>query len=101
VLHTLPIGLSNLTNAYDPSAPGGPALRTRLDPLGDSAGFSRSVCGNPLLRLLLVSVDQPQDKVPNDDLGCGVNGLLAALPTPPGASSGPNLSLSALVGGAP
>lgn len=101
LLHTLPIGLDNLTNAYDPSAPGGPALRTRLDPMGDSAGFARSVCGNPLLRLLLVSVDQSQDKIPNVDLGCGVDGLLSDLPTPPGASTGPNLSLSALVGGAP
>lgn len=99
VLRTLPIALDNITSAYDAGAPGGPALRTRLDPTGDSAGFSKSVCGSPLLRLLLLSVDQKQDKDLTVDLGCGVNGLLAALPTPPGASSGPNLSLGALLGG--
>jgi phospholipid/cholesterol/gamma-HCH transport system substrate-binding protein len=95
----LPIALHNLTEAYDPTAPGGAGLRARLDPLGDSAGYSKEVCGSPLLRLLLLSVDQPQDKIPTVDLGCGVNGALAALPLPPGASSGPNLSLSALIGG--
>ena len=69
--------------------------------MSGSAGFSQSVCGNPLLRLLLLSIDRSQDKDPTVDLGCGVNGLLAGLPTPPGASAGPNLSLSALVGGQP
>lgn len=100
-LGTLPIGLDNLTSAYDATAPGGPALRTRLDPLGDSAGFATSVCGDPLLRLLLLSVDQQQDRDLSVDLGCGVDGLLAGLPTPPGASSGPDLSLAALLGGKP
>jgi hypothetical protein len=69
--------------------------------MGDSAGFSKAVCGSALLRLLLLSVDQPHDKIPTVDLGCGVNGALAALPVPPGASSGPDLSLSALIGGRP
>ena len=41
----------------------------------------------------------PRTRIPTIDLGCGVNGLLAALPTPPGASSGPDLSIRALVGG--
>jgi phospholipid/cholesterol/gamma-HCH transport system substrate-binding protein len=99
VFGVLPTALDNLTQAYDPNAPGGPALRARLDPVTGSAAFAKSVCGNPLLRLLLLSVDQSNDKDPNVDLACGVNGLLAALPTPPGASSGPNLSLSALLGG--
>lgn len=95
----LPKALSNLSNAIDTSAPGGPAVRARLDPVGTSDGFSKSVCGSPLLRLLLLAIDQPQDKIPTVDLGCGVNGLLAVLPTPPGAPNGPNLSLSALVKG--
>jgi phospholipid/cholesterol/gamma-HCH transport system substrate-binding protein len=95
----LPMALDNISQAIDPTAPGGAALRARLDPTGDSAGFSQSVCGNPLLRLLLLSIDRSQDTDPTADLDCGVNGLLASLPTPPGASSGPNLSLSALVGG--
>jgi phospholipid/cholesterol/gamma-HCH transport system substrate-binding protein len=95
----LPNALNNLTQAVDANAPGGPALKARLDPMSGSAAFSQSVCGNSLLRLLLLSIDQSQDKDPTVDLGCGVNGLLAGLPNPPGASTGPNLSLSALVGG--
>jgi len=101
VYAALPIALDNITQAVDPSAPGGPALRARLDPMSGAAAFSQSVCGNPLLRLLLLSIDQSQDRDPTIDLGCGVNGLLAALPSPPGASSGPDLSLGALVGGRP
>jgi ABC-type transporter Mla subunit MlaD len=97
----LPLALSNISGAIDPSAAGGPALRARLDPMTGSSGYSQSVCGNPLLRLLLLSIDRSQDKSPITDLDCGVNGLLANLPTPPGASSGPDLSISALVGGQP
>ncbi|HEV8063704.1 MAG TPA: MCE family protein, partial [Acidimicrobiales bacterium] len=97
----LPIALDNLGNAVDPNASGGPALVARLDLMGDSSSYSKAVCGNALLRLLLISVDQSQDKDTEVDLDCGVNGLLAGLPTPPGASSGPNLSLGALVGGRP
>ena len=98
----LPISLSNISAAIDPNAPGGgAALKARLDPMGPSAAFSKSVCGSALLRLLLLAIDQSQDKIPTVDLGCGVNGLLAALPTPPGSSSGPNLSLSAIVNGRP
>ncbi len=101
VFGTLPTALDNLTQAFDPSAPGGPALRSWLDPQTGSAAFSKSVCGSALLRLLLLSVDQSQDKDLTLDLGCGVNGLLAALPAPPGATTGPNLSLSALLSGQP
>ena len=100
-LGALPVALGNISQATDPNAAGGPALRARLDPAGDSQGFSQSVCGNPLLRLLLLSIDRSQDQIPTIDLDCGVNGLLANLPTPPGASSGPNLSVSALVGAQP
>ena len=97
----LPVALDNITQAVDPNAPGGTALRSRLDPMSGSAGFAKSVCGSALLRLLLLSVDRAQDKDSTVDLGCGVNGLLAALPNPPGASTGPNLSLSALLAGQP
>lgn len=93
----LPVALDNITQAVDPSAPGGTALRSRLDPMSGSAAFAKEVCGSALLRLLLLSVDSAQDKGNTVDLGCGVNGLLAALPSPPGASTGPDLSLSALL----
>ena len=50
---------------------------------------------------LLVALAPSQDKDPTIDLDCGVNGLLTALPAPPGAGSGPvpDLSVSALVKG--
>ena len=101
VFGVLPTALNNITAAYDPTAPGGPALRSRFDPMSNSQAFAKSLCGDPLLRLLLLSVDQSQDPIKTTDLGCGVNGALAALPTPPGASTGPNLSISAVVGGQP
>jgi phospholipid/cholesterol/gamma-HCH transport system substrate-binding protein len=101
VFDMTPKALVNITKAFDPTAPGGPALRARFDPESGSASFSKAVCGDPLLRLLLLSVDQPQDKDASIDLGCGVTGLLAVLPVPPGGSAGPNLSLSALIGGKP
>lgn len=101
VYQSLPIALDNLSQAVDTDAPGGPALRARLDPTTDSAGFSQQVCGNALLRLLLLSIDSSQDTIPVIDTACGVNGLLAGLPTPPGAGGGPNLSVAALVGHQP
>jgi phospholipid/cholesterol/gamma-HCH transport system substrate-binding protein len=99
VFGVLPTALDNLLAAFDPTAPGGPGLRARLDPVSGSAGFSKTVCGDPLLRLLLLSVDRPQDKDATVDLACGVTGLLSVLPVPPGASTGPNLSLGALLAG--
>jgi virulence factor Mce-like protein len=95
----LPIALNNILDAIDSSAPGGAALRARFDPQSGSAGFSKSVCGSALLRLVLLSIDARNDKIPLVDIDCGLNGLLASLPPPPGATSGPNLSLSALLGG--
>ncbi len=92
----LPVALQNLNNAIDPATG---ALRARYDEVGNSAGISQSVCGNPLLRLFVLAFDRQQDtKDQTIDLGCGLQGLLTALPTPPGASSGPNMSLGAIVG---
>jgi virulence factor Mce-like protein len=103
VFGVLPVALQNLNNAFDPTTH---ALRARFDPVSGSAGFSKSVCGNSLLRLLVLAIDPSQDtpahnpaEDPTVDLACGVNGLVAGLPNPPGASAGPNLSLSALVSG--
>jgi phospholipid/cholesterol/gamma-HCH transport system substrate-binding protein len=100
LLSAAPLALQNLANAYDPhpAGGGGPALRTRYDPVGSSLQFADAVCGSSILRLLLLSIDQAQDKVPGIDLGCGVSAALEALPPPPGASAGPNLSLSHLLG---
>ncbi len=99
LLSTGPLALENLANAYDPrpAGGGGPALRTRFDPVGSSGAFTNSICGNSILRLLLLAVDQSQDTIPGIDLGCGVSAALQALPLPPGASAGPNLGIGGLM----
>ena len=95
----LPVALQNLGNAIDPATG---ALRTRLDEVGNSAALVHSVCGDPFLHLLpLVFAPQEDTKDATLDLGCGLQGLLTALPTPPGASTGPNMSLSAIIGRQP
>lgn len=93
---TLPVALQNLNNAIDPATG---ALRARLDEVRNSAGLVQSVCGDPFLHLLPLVFDRQQDtKDATLDLGCGLQGLLEALPSPPGASTGPDMSLSAIVG---
>jgi len=95
----LPVALQNLNNAIDPATG---ALRARLDEVSNSATLVQSVCGDPFLHLLpLVFAPQGDTKDASLDLGCGLQGLLTALPIPPGASTGPNMSLSAIVGRQP
>jgi virulence factor Mce-like protein len=96
----LPTALQNLDAAFDTTTPGGPTLKARFDPVAGSKSLATSVCGSSLLRLLLVvpSVATTPDPDAVDDLDCGVNGVLAQLPVPPGASSGPDLSLSSIFG---
>jgi virulence factor Mce-like protein len=100
LLSVAPLTLQNLANAYDPHPAGGgpPALRTRFDPVSGSPHFANSVCGNSVLRLFVLAVDQAQDPIPTVDLGCGVAYALETLPIPPGASSGPNMTLQSLIG---
>jgi virulence factor Mce-like protein len=123
VFGVLPVALQNVENAYDPvnhvlrarydpllntendpsagCRPGTPgSTGCRVNPPTDSVGFNQAVCGNALLRVGLLALgSSPPDPIPSIDLGCGLGGLLDALPSPPGATIGPNLSLSALVGG--
>jgi virulence factor Mce-like protein len=95
----LPVALQNLNNAIDPATG---ALRARFDEVSNSAPLAQSVCGNSLLRLFILAFDRQQDvRDQTVDLGCGLQGLLTALPNPPGASTGPNMSLGAIVGGQP
>ena len=92
----LPVALQNLNNAIDPATG---ALRARVDEVSNSDALVQSVCGDPFLHLLpLVFAPQKDTKDATLDLGCGLQGLLTALPTPPGASTGPNMSLSAIIG---
>ena len=116
VFGVLPVALQNVENAYDPAthalrARYDPSLNKELPPPGqapsanpptDSVGFNKDVCGNALLRVGILALNpSPPESASMKliDLGCGVGGLLDVLPSPPGASIGPNLSLSALVGG--
>lgn len=93
----LPVALENVDNAIDPSTG---ALRARVDEVRNSNALVQSVCGDTFLHLLpLVFAPQKDTKDATLDLGCGLQGLLTALPDPPGASTGPNMSLSAIVGG--
>lgn len=95
----LPVALQNLNNAIDPATG---ALRARLDEVTHSDALVQAVCGDPFLHLLPLVFDPRSDaKDATIDLGCGLQGLLTALPTPPGASTGPNMSLSAIVGRQP
>jgi phospholipid/cholesterol/gamma-HCH transport system substrate-binding protein len=92
----LPVALQNVNNAIDPKTG---ALRARVDEVSNSNALVQSVCGDTFLHLLpLVFAPQQDNKDATLDLGCGLQGLLTALPTPPGASTGPNMSLSAIVG---
>lgn len=100
LLSVAPLALQNVANAYDPNPPGGggPALRTRYDPVAGSSTFANSVCGNSILRLFVLAVDQSQDHIPTVDLGCGVAYALQTLPTPPHApGEPPNMTLQALI----
>jgi phospholipid/cholesterol/gamma-HCH transport system substrate-binding protein len=92
----LPVALQNVNNAIDPATG---ALRARVDEVSNSEALVQSVCGDPFLHLLpLVFAPQQDKKDATLDLGCGLQGLLTALPIPPGASTGPNMSLSAIIG---
>jgi phospholipid/cholesterol/gamma-HCH transport system substrate-binding protein len=92
----LPVALENVNNAIDPATG---ALRARVDEVSNSDALVQSVCGDPFLHLLPLVFAPNQDKKDATlDLDCGLEGLLTALPIPPGASTGPNMSLSAIVG---
>lgn len=97
-----PLSLENLDNAIDKAAPGGPAVVGRYDPVSSTSGLFNQVCGESALRflVLLASGTQTNPLTPatSTDTLCGIGNALVALNPPPGAPSGPDLSLQALVG---
>jgi virulence factor Mce-like protein len=100
VLDLTPLDLQNLDNAIDKSAPGGPALRGRYDAVASTQQLFNQVCGNSALRFLVILATGTQTNpltvaTPVDTL-CGIGNALNALTPPPGASGGPNMTLSAL-----
>lgn len=97
-----PLALENLDNAVDKSAPGGPAIRSRYDPVAATQQLFGQVCGNAALRFLVLLATGTQTNPltvasPTDTL-CGIGNALNALTPPPGAAAGPNLTLQALAG---
>ncbi len=98
-LRTGGVALENLQAAVDPDAPGGPALKVRFDPSATSEALGTQVCGNAVLRLLTVALKDRDggsyDGKEGQDFACGVNGLVAQLPVPPGAPA-PDLTLERL-----
>jgi virulence factor Mce-like protein len=92
-----PLSFQNFANAIDTSAPGGPALVTTLDPTPDSSTLVNEICGNPGIRGTNLLLNGPSAS--ELDVACAAAFGIAALPTPPNAPSGPDLTLQALVGG--
>jgi phospholipid/cholesterol/gamma-HCH transport system substrate-binding protein len=97
-----PLALENLDAAINKNAPGGPAIRTRYDPVPATNGLFSTICGNPSLRFLVVLASgtetNPLTKATPVDGVCAVGNALTALTPPPGSAPGPNLSLPALTG---
>lgn len=97
-----PLALQNLDNAVDKSAPGGPALRGRYDPVASSQALFNQVCGSAALRFLVIlatgTQTNPLTTANTTDTLCGIGNALNALTPPPGANNGPDLSLKALAG---
>jgi phospholipid/cholesterol/gamma-HCH transport system substrate-binding protein len=96
-----PLSLQNLDNAIDKTAPGGAAIVGRNDPVASTPTLYNQVCGEAALRflVLLASGTQTNPLTPatTTDTLCGIGNALVALNPPPGAPSGPDLSLAALV----
>ena len=96
-----PLSLQNLDRAIDKSAPGGPAVVGRYNAVGSTPTLFNQVCGSAALRflVLLASGTQTNPLTPANttDTLCGIGNALVALNPPPGAPSGPDLSLRALV----
>jgi virulence factor Mce-like protein len=97
-----PLALQNLVNAVDKTAPGGPAIRGRYDPMAATQTLFGQVCGQAALRFLVILATGTQTNpltvaTPTDSL-CGIGNALNALTPPPGAAGGPDLSLEALAG---
>lgn len=95
-----PLALENLDQAIDKSAPGGPAIVGRYDPVGSTEKLFNQVCGNATLRFLVILATGTQTNpltVSNStDTLCAMGNALNALTPPPGAANGPDLTLEAL-----
>ena len=96
-----PLSLQNLDRAINKSAPGGPAVVGRYNAVGSTPTLFNQVCGSAALRFLVLLASgtqtNPLTQANTTDTLCGIGNALVALSPPPGAPSGPDLSLQALV----
>jgi virulence factor Mce-like protein len=96
-----PLSLQNLDNAIAKSGPGAPAVVGRYDAVGTTPTLFNQVCGVSALRFLVILASgtqtNPLTKAGPTDTLCGIGNALVALTPPPGAPTGPNLTLQALV----
>jgi virulence factor Mce-like protein len=93
-LGATPTALAHLGDAVNAAAPGGPAVATRYDPVG--APVVQTLCGDSVLRMLLLAVDQAQDRDKPLDLACAASQLIQSLPPVPGAPSASGFTEQAL-----
>lgn len=110
-IKTTPLTLGDFANAVDPNAPGGPAVRARLNTSPSTTAITQQVCGNfdngygsALLRALRATVGDnpmpaqgayPLSQFSTLDVLCAFSSTFQAL-GPAKGSAGPNLSLTAL-----
>ena len=96
-----PLSLQNLDRAINKSAPGGPAVAGRYNAVGSTPTLFNQVCGSAALRFLVLLASgtqtNPLTQANSTDTLCGIGNALVALNPPPGAPSGPDLTLQALV----
>lgn len=96
-----PLSLQNLDHAIDKTAPGGAAVVGRYDAVATTPQVFNGVCGSSALRFLVLLASgtqtNPLTKATSTDTLCGIGNALLALTPPPGAPTGPDLSLKALV----
>ena len=96
-----PLSLQNLDRAINKSAPGGPAVAGRYNGVASTPTLFNQVCGSAALRFLVLLASgtqtNPLTQANTTDTLCGIGNALVALNPPPGAPSGPDLTLQALV----
>lgn len=96
-----PLSLQNLDQAINKSAPGGPAIAGRYNAVASTPTLFNQVCGSAALRFLVLLASgtqtNPLTQANSTDTLCGIGNALVALSPPPGAPSGPDLTLQALV----
>lgn len=94
LLHDLPLTVDNVNNTVT-DTPGGPAVTGRLDPV-HGAPVSQQVCGDGLLRLMLVALETDPAKRQVTDVACGLQMWLNDLPASPGSPTAPSFTVQAL-----